>query len=37
MYDAVMENLYQVDAVVMTAAVADFRPSSSGIEKIKKE
>ncbi|PIX52448.1 phosphopantothenoylcysteine decarboxylase, partial [Candidatus Aquicultor secundus] len=31
------ENLYQVDAVVMTAAVADFRPSSSGIEKIKKE
>ncbi len=37
MHDAVMEHLGKVDAIVMTAAVADFRPSSSSIEKIKKE
>lgn len=37
MHDAVMENLDKADAVVMTAAVADFRPSSASIEKIKKE
>lgn len=37
MHQAVMEHLKQVDAVVMTAAVADFRPARESAEKIKKE
>lgn len=37
MYRAVMENLDQADAVIMAAAVADFKPSQKSLEKIKKE
>jgi phosphopantothenoylcysteine decarboxylase/phosphopantothenate--cysteine ligase len=37
MYDAVMENLPDVDVVIMNAAVADFRPESYSEEKLKKD
>ncbi len=37
MHRAVMENLDQADAVIMAAAVADFKPSQESLGKIKKE
>jgi phosphopantothenoylcysteine decarboxylase/phosphopantothenate--cysteine ligase len=37
MYQAVLEHLPQVDAIIMAAAVADFRPSMESVDKIKKE
>lgn len=37
MCEAVMDNLDSVDAVIMSAAVADFRPANPSGEKIKKE
>ncbi|HAF62322.1 MAG TPA: bifunctional phosphopantothenoylcysteine decarboxylase/phosphopantothenate--cysteine ligase CoaBC [Anaerolineaceae bacterium] len=37
MHTAVMEKVQQVDAVIMAAAVADFRPASSSEQKIKKD
>ena len=36
MHDAVMEHAAAADAVIMAAAVADFRPKASSIQKIKK-
>jgi phosphopantothenoylcysteine decarboxylase/phosphopantothenate--cysteine ligase len=36
MHDAVMARVSDADAVVMAAAVADFRPKSASVEKIKK-
>lgn len=36
MYEAVMEKFAQVDAVVMAAAVSDYRPKKRAAEKIKK-
>jgi len=36
MYEAVMDNLGAVNAVIMSAAVADFRPANQSGEKIKK-
>ena len=36
MYQAVMDNLDWADALVMAAAVADFRPSQTSAQKIKK-
>ena len=36
MHDAVMEHFQQTDAVVMAAAVSDYRPKESAAEKIKK-
>jgi phosphopantothenoylcysteine decarboxylase/phosphopantothenate--cysteine ligase len=37
MHDAVMSGLEAVDVVLMAAAVADFRPAESKLDKIKKE
>lgn len=37
MYDAVMEEIADVDIIIMTAAVADYRPASVSDEKIKKK
>jgi phosphopantothenoylcysteine decarboxylase / phosphopantothenate---cysteine ligase len=36
MYEAVMSRLDDIDAVVMTAAVADYRPAEAALQKIKK-
>jgi phosphopantothenoylcysteine decarboxylase/phosphopantothenate--cysteine ligase len=36
MYEAVMEQFTQVEAVVMAAAVSDYRPKKRAVEKIKK-
>ena len=37
MYEAVMARLTEVDAMVMTAAVADYRPAARAEQKIKKQ
>jgi phosphopantothenoylcysteine decarboxylase / phosphopantothenate---cysteine ligase len=37
MYDAVMEHVAEVDGIIMSAAVADFKPVKESMSKIKKD